>query len=388
VADAPQARRRLVAVVAYGGMLLALPLLVAAAEMGSWVALGLREEPRYPLFVRPAETAKPSALTHQPWFNVLDPLLGHAYDVDFLQQGMPTFHVSEGFVAYADPADRNRLRIVALGGSTTEPYFMMRQNDPTSYSHESWPFFLQQQLDALGIPAVVFNGGVAGYSTNQELLKLLRDVLPLQPDVVLSLSGVNDQGFAHSDKKHPMVHPHQARTFSTLAGAREPSRLLPNTIALARNLLAPQAPLEVTFGPEVQTAPWTQWERNLRLMHAACDEFGVSFLAFRQPAVGVGAHPPDAEEAEYLRKYNESVARPGATITYADVIGLFYEKTNDVPARLPYCVDLADVFAGRPGMYRDARHQTAGGAQTIAEAVAAALQQRGLLRKTAATDSQ
>ena len=388
MAQSSTPRRKLVGLIAYAGIALALPLAVIAAELISWIALGLRDEPRYALFFRPDERSAPAAITHQPWFNVLDPLLSHAYSVDFLKKGMPKFWVSEGFVAYANPEEKNRLRIFALGGSTTEPYFMMRANDPASYSHESWPYYLQKRLDDLGIPAVVFNGGVAGYSTNQELLKLLRDVLPLQPDVVLSLSGINDQGFAQSDKKHPMIHPHQRKTFSTLAGEPAPARYLPNTVAFARNLLTAESEIDVTFGPEVKAAPWTHWEQNIRLMHAACAEFGIPFLAFRQPAVGVGSHTPDTEESEYLRKYNESVARPGATITYADVIRLFYEKTNDAPARLPYCIDLVDVFGDRSGMYRDARHQTAAGAQAIADAVLVAAQQRNLLHESDTAESQ
>lgn len=381
-------RRKFVGFVAYTAVLLTPLLAVVAAEIISWTMLGLRDEPRYALFLRPEVHTAPAAITSQPWFNVLDPLLSHAYSVDFLKHGMPEFWVSEGFVAYANPEDKERLRIVALGGSTTEPYFMMQANDPASYSYESWPYFLQKRLDELGIRAIVFNGGVAGYSTNQELLKLLRDVLPLRPDIVLSLSGINDQGFAQSDKKHPMIHPHQVKTFSTLAGDAAPTRFLPNTVAFARSLLTPKSEISVTFGPEIKTAPWTQWEQNLRLMHAACAEFSVPFLAFRQPAVGVGAHTPDAEEFEFLRKYNEAVAPPGATITYADVIRQFYDKTNDTPARLPYCIDLVDVFADKPGMYRDARHQTAAGAQAIADAVLAEAQRRNLFHKPAIAESR
>ncbi len=381
MAQSRRARRRFVVLIAYAALLLTVPAMLAAIEITSWFVLAQRGELRYPLFISPAkqQPVKPGAITNQPWFDTLDPLLSHAYSVDYLKRGMPEFWVSEGFVAYANPAEKNRLRIFALGGSTTEPYFMMRANDPSSYSHESWPFFLQQRLDALGIPAIVFNGGVAGYSTNQELLKLLRDVLPLQPDIVLSLSGVNDQGFAHSDKLHPMIHPHQARTFAALAAPPPPTRFLPNTGALARHLLAPEPPLHVSLGPEVRTAPWTQWERNLRLMHAACSEMGTPFLAFRQPAIGVGQHTPTADESAMLQAYIDSVSKPGATVTYADVLRLFYDHTNDVPGRLPYCVDLVDIFGDTPGAYRDARHQTAVGARMIADAMLAELQQRHLL---------
>ncbi len=372
--------RKSIALIGYGIMLLAIPAFVAAVEVGSWVVLGMRDAPRFPLFYLPPDAPSAKVLTDEPWFQLLDPQLSHAYSVEYLKQKLPEFTVLPGFVAYADPEKKkNALRIFALGGSTTDPHFK-----------ESWPYFLQKKLDALGIDAIVFNGGVAGYSTNQELLKLQRDVLPMKPDIVLGLSGVNDQGFAHSHKQHPMIHPYQAKVFGALAGHQEPSRFFPNTVDVVRRLTGPNKAEDVgiTFGAEVRTSPGAQWERNIRMMHAICEELGVHYLGFRQPVLGVGKHEPSPDEAAMIKKYSDAVNRPGGNTTYVEIINDFYKQTQSVPERLDYCVDLVDLFVGKSGMYRDARHQTAAGAEALADAMTAALQQRDLLRKATATESK
>lgn len=371
----------MVPLVAYGLMLLSVPTLVAALELGSWAALKFRGETPYPPFYFASQESVAKDYPNHRWYDVLDPHLSHANSVDYLKKHLPDFHVLPGFVAYANPNDKNRLRIFVLGGSTTEPHFRMGPSESDPYSHECWPYFLQKRLDELGIPAVVFNGGVAGYNSNQELLKLVRDVLPMKPDIVLSLDGENDQGFAHANKKHPMIHPYQWRVFSTLAGEPEPFRFLPNTVALVKQATASadEKRLSVTFGPDVSTTPWDQWERNIRLMHAVCAELGVDYLDLRQPVLGVGNHQPTPEDAALLREFAET---PNAVkIKYLETLREFYDKTNGVPARAPYCVDLVDVFANKSGMYRDARHQTPAGGDVIAGAVVAELQRRNLLHQ-------
>lgn len=363
--------RRSVVLAAYAMMVLAIPAFVAAIEIGSRIVLGMRDAPQFPLFYLPPDAPSTKVLADEPWFQLLDPQLSHAYSVDYLKRKLPDFTILPGFVAYADPEKKkNALRIFTLGGSTTDAHIK-----------ECWPYFLQKKLDALGVDAIVFNGGVAGYSTNQELLKLQRDVLPMKPNIVLGLSGVNDQGFAHSHKQHPMIHPYQAKVFGALAGHQEPSRFFPNTVDVVRRLVGPNNAEDVgiTFGPEVRTSPAAQWERNIRMMHAVCEELGIHYLGFRQPVLSVGNYEPSPDEVAMIKKYSDAVNRPGGKSTYVEIINDFYKQTQSVPERLDYCVDFVDLFVGKSGMYRDARHQTAAGAEVLAEAMIGELQARGLI---------
>ena len=92
--------------------------------------------------------------------------------------------------------------ILALGGSTT---------DGVKFPN-SWPEQLARILDANKIPAVVINGGIGGYSTSQDMFKLVRDGFEFKPDIVIEYAGVND-GWRYGVADHLMVHPLPGRIY-------------------------------------------------------------------------------------------------------------------------------------------------------------------------------
>ena len=89
----------------------------------------------------------------------------------------------EGFELFGDIDNPYAVRIVALGGSTTES---------TLFFVKGWVQFLAEYLCRDNISAIVYGGGTSGYTSSQELLKFIRDVIPLKPDIVLSYGGGND----------------------------------------------------------------------------------------------------------------------------------------------------------------------------------------------------
>lgn len=297
----------------------------------------------------------------------LDPHLGYAHD-PAVDDSLGDAPGTPGFAVYGDPSDPQALRIVALGGSTTDPL------DPGN-----WPRALQRILAARGIPSVVFNGGVSGYSSNQELLKLIRDALPLRPDMVLSLSGINDLGFLHSIDAHPMVHPYQTAVLGKV-GARKSSAILPNTMTVVARWREARTPEHsrvdgIHLGPEVETTPAAQWTRNIRLAHAVTSEMDAAYLAFLQPVLGVGKYTPSAEDDELLAEAT------GQKREYLANLEKFYASTRITADTLPYVTSLVDVFEGHTTLYRDARHPNREGYALIAEAVASELCARGLLER-------
>jgi lysophospholipase L1-like esterase len=301
----------------------------------------------------------------------LDPHLGYAhgqmYDETLSEDGAVA-----GFVIFGDAADAEALRIIALGGSTTDPL-----------DRGNWPKALQKILSDAGIEAVVYNGGVSGYSTNQELIKFIRDGLPLEPDIVLCLNGINDMGFIHSVAEHPMVHPYQDRLLRSIVESRAPA-WLPNTRICMRRIRDARTPKlyrveGINYGPAVKTTPGRQWARNVGLLHAVAEEAGVAHLSLLQPVLGVGNYYPTAGEYELLETADD--LRRGK---YRSIIRDFYGEAVPEAAKLDYCVDLSGAFAGRSGLYRDARHPNADGYRVIAEAVYTELQARGMLQRRAA----
>lgn len=77
---------------------------------------------------------------------------------------------------------KDKYKIVTLGGSTTAD---------AVYRVKSWPNCLYDKMKS-DRDVVIYNAAVDGYSSSQELLKLLRDVCALRPNLVISFSGFND----------------------------------------------------------------------------------------------------------------------------------------------------------------------------------------------------
>ncbi len=339
-------------------------LLLMSVELLSFIVLKIRDNPRPFLVDISATQTRDVGKTAE--ISYVDPHLGHAHDPETIDD----LGEVPGFAVYGGDEDKQgrEIRIFVLGGSTTDP------GDPGN-----WPKALRAMLKSKSIASKVFNGGVSGYSSNQELLKMIRDVLPLEPDIIISLNGVNDLGFCHSVPGHPMVHPYQ-ESFMRSVTDRRPF-LFPSTVHIVRRLGSRlnhdlKQMTGMNFGPEVQTTPSEQWERNVRIMRAVAEEFGVEYLCFLQPAIGVGDYSPSPAEEEMLRYANEQ--RKGE---YVDQLEDFYQDAKETCRRLSFCTDLTDALQGKTNMYRDARHPNSEGYRLIAEAIFGELSDQGLLDK-------
>ena len=86
-----------------------------------------------------------------------------------------------GWSVYGDK-ENAATRIMILGGSTSSDRF---------YS-ENWVSKFYKKLSAAGIRAVVYNGAIEMGDSFEELLRMCRGIRYLKPDIVISLSGVND----------------------------------------------------------------------------------------------------------------------------------------------------------------------------------------------------
>lgn len=342
--------------------------------------LRLRGIETAPFLYNPAARAHRLPSMQQTWgeqlvVSYLDPHLGFAHD----PRAHPLFGEVPGFVRYGPDDGGPCLRIVALGGSTTDPLTPLFLGDPAAVpeSPYCWPKALQENLARRGVRAEVFNGGVAGYTSAQELLKLTRDALPLEPDIVLCLDGVNEVGFGHATPQHPMVHRYQRRVLTQMARQGE-FPYLPNAARLltAGGGTAGRTVEGVSLGMPVQRTAAEQWLANIRASRAVAGEFGADFLVFLQPVLGFGRYDANPVEREWLEERGTEYLRD---------VEAFYTEARRLSAGLPYGVDLTDAFAATPGCYLDARHQNERGVETLAEAVASVLAERGMLEPRAPT---
>jgi len=258
----------------------------------------------------------------------------------------------EGFAVYSKkaPAELERPVILTLGGSTTD----------AARGEHSWPEELSKLLAEKGISATVVNGGISGYSTNQELLKLVRDGLEFKPDIIISYSGVNDRG-EYSELPYPMVHPYQRYVLEFLTRSQY-SPLLPNTVYLISKVLggAPPRHIDATLGVPTSRTLGQQYERNMVLMNAIAQVSGATFYGIIQPNAYVG---PSGEI-----KTQTGLRKPKPA-EYVSQLRDLYRQIADLPARHPFVHSFLPIFEGEGLYQKDGIHATLKGDHLIAEKV-------------------
>lgn len=259
------------------------------------------------------------------------------------------------FEIFGDTSDPTAFRILTLGGSTAD----------TGFYPLNWPRQLYDHLTREGYPVVVFNGGISGYTTSQELLKLIRDGLLLEPDLVISVNGVNDWGnFLVAG--HPMVNTYQHYLLRELTGQHKlsPPRVMPNTITLIRDTMASRAAddarLHYDLGLPSTRSNSEQWLFNMQHMRAAAAVNQATFLAYRQPALRYGGYQASDEQE--------------------DPAGVrFRVATAKLAQGVDWIVDLTECLDGDASLYSDHVHLTEAGNARLTAAIMADLESRGIL---------
>ena len=197
-------------------------------------------------------------------YKTYDPLLGHAKH----NNAIPGFDVWPENMSMLDA----KLKVMVLGGSTS------------TWPGCRWSQDLGGILTEKGWAVMVFNGGMAGYSSSQELTKLLRDAPALRPDIIVVLSGVNDVGFIHVLPQTPLVHRYQ--------------------LTVSRYLLDHTDAYEnFELGVPSQQEPHEHWLRNTRIMRAIATELEISILTSLQPTMVYGGYAPNEEERKMMEPY-------------------------------------------------------------------------------------
>ncbi len=290
--------------------------------------LGLKEHENY------------ASVTRPPYMNlrerfILDVHLGYTSNTKGLYPGVTVYGEHS--------SGKKVVRIVTLGGSTS---------DAIAYPWKSWSEILWEQL-CMRFPDtefIVYSAGVCAYDSALELLKLQRDMLRVFPDIVLSYSGLNDSVLS-SDL---WTTPYQKMIFSRLS--------LSERFTIAGGISEEGA----AVGIETHSTPVQRYLKNIRMMHAICNEFGIRFYAFVQAMIGEASYEPKEDEEEMLRNSMDCV----------------YEKTKiflrDVKEQIQnyqYIYDLSTIFNSTEKLYVDTEHVNETGNRIIAEEIIKILNQ-------------
>lgn len=195
-----------------------------------------------------------------------DPFLGKTRVDD---DGKPELIIFMNEEKNRDDRDEGKIvKILILGGSCADPFYG---------NMKSWPEYLFEKLDAMEISCKVMACGMASYDSFQELKKLIRDGVLLEPDIVISYSGFNEGRYCDPD--HPF----------SLKGDRSIAEyIVRKGIAVHDTGIGKQFPLnKISMGPEDERPHFYRWLTNERMMRGICEELGISFLAVLQPATEV-----------------------------------------------------------------------------------------------------
>lgn len=266
----------------------------------------------------------------------IDPVLGYNF---------ATSEKSPGIEIYGNP--KAKYKIATLGGSTT---------DPGLYPFKCWSEILAELLMERGIDACVICGGCGGYISSQELTKLIRDLLPLHPDMVIDYTGFND-----ADVRRETYLFHNQYQVALAEFLSEQAKY----ISAFENIVMDG----YTLGIKNDLSSWDEFEKNIRCMKAICDEFHIRYYAFLQPCLAIKAVNGKLNTAEKELILNSEWCTGGRL----DRVVEFYSHRNN-------CQKLMMNFTGifdEADVYMDICHVTEAGNRVIAEAVFEELNKKG-----------
>ncbi len=235
----------------------------------------------------------------------LDMNLGHTYLAESKYEGI-MIHGEEKEGDY---------KIAILGNSAT---------DGALLSVKSWPEILYEELGKEGV--TVYNAGVGGYTSAQELIHMIRDVLLLEPDMIIVYDSYTELNI---NTKYPFA-------FSS-----------------AKKVLY--------SGVESKKDYFDTWLSNIRSMYAIAHERGIRFFSFCQPWIS-------SKKDKTIKEKNMLISQRAYWINL-QVKESFREHIRERESLPEYIYDLSHIFDGKDVYIDDTGHVWETGNRIIAEEI-------------------
>ncbi len=257
------------------------------------------------------------------------------------------------------PPVKSKKRILALGNSCTFGWGVAWEET-----------YIKQLEHLLGGDWRVINGGIPGYTSYQGKLFFERELVKLEPDIVLIMFAWNDHwAAAHqvADKDQQFPSPFIIDVQNVL------SRLHSYRLAKKVYLSLMEGPPDSLFrhGAPVYRVGLDDYTQNLKEICAVARSHGIRPILLTSPIPSLRLYYPSYMKSplhKYHQKYNEAVRR------------LAREEGIDL-------VDLAEEFDKYPDLWDDAQydpiHFNAKGHRLAAECIAQYLKEKVLSRSPA-----
>lgn len=214
-------------------------------------------------------------------------------------------------------------KIVVLGGSTSEV---------DNYWFKSWSEIFYELYCGEGITMI--NGAVSGYNSAQELIKMIRDVVYLKPDMVIVYDGVNDINRFENRKTNLFNFMYLRSILYKLSG-----KVIKGGHSLVQTKIG--SDVEIWEGIECQNDTFAdEWLMNINCMKSVADMHSIKFYSFVQPMLFSKKSPSTLHEAS-LMKMNE-IAYEGNL--YKESCIDFRQKGKINAEKYDYIYDLSGIF--------------------------------------------
>lgn len=270
-----------------------------------------------------------------PWvspnFNNRNPLLdvhmGYTYEMNSDYPGIQMYGRNQ----------RNDFRIAVLGDSTTDGASDVRIRP--------WAEIMYDRYCEDGI--TIFNGGMSGYYSGQELIKLKRDMLKLRPDLIIVYDGYNDLMQSVLHKKLGYLE-----ELVNLAGQyviEADGRALQQKKAWA--------------GIPSSQGPVDEWLENIECMHAIAANKKISFFSFMQPMLFTKKNLD-----RHSRTILQTMLFHGNNDKFMKYAKEFRSRAGEIVESHDYIHDLTNIFDDED-VYMDIIHVYEKGNEIIARRI-------------------
>lgn len=241
-----------------------------------------------------------------------------------------------GFYTFPAKLDTPKFKILVLGGSTSDPWYA-----PVKL----WCEVLRDICHEHGYNVEIITGGIMGYISAQELIKLIRDGINLDIDLVVSYSGGNDLFYSN---EYPFLNAFQIDAcikFDNLKKGLKSSR------GLQRK----------------EVNPYCEWLQNERMMHGILNELNIPFLAVYQPIFWSKMGEQCVEDIAYEKLHKSILSNAESYGKAIENAKIARTKIRDDASKIEWLYDFTAIFDGESGVYTDVIHCTDKGNQIIAQ---------------------
>ncbi len=302
--------------------------------------------------------------------------------------------IPDGFVdgdyVFYHPYKKNTPAIVTFGGSTTDGMRIDISNGQT------WPKLLNDKLKKFDI--TVINGGVASHGSSQTNLKLnfLKNSIPNNIKMVISLEGINEikahysedtpySGLSLEDNSNvpymtdTLLSSYLYQTWHIINEAKVvyfPNILekINKYVKRIKNRKIENYKKNIYSSNKIIFSPAELWEINAYKNYYISKSLNAEFILILQPSMGASQNQIPKKEIEGSNDWN---IYHNANPNYFKNLQSFYGKLKIKCSKMTFCYDLSDSVTPITGdLFKDYRHHNENGNQVLTEDIYKILQKK------------